>query len=237
MSTRKLNHPRQRVRVTPEMRAECIRLRQVERRSSPEIKMILGISTTTICEILKGMPLTREEMRARKAKTAAAMRVALVKRGHYQGGAEWTIQETNRLQRMWYFASRAEIVAAFPGRTWAAISRQGAMCGFRRSRYAASGAKNRADAIFQQLRQIREMRRVTVEEVADVTGYHKVYITRVELGVCRPSWFFVRAWLDALGCDIKVIEKERMGREQERRKNKFIGPEIIGALADQRERR
>lgn len=209
-----------RAKLTQEDKAEMVRLRVEERLSSLEIAAIMGSNTTTVCAIVKPFPLTADERRARRAVVAAKMRRALARAGNYQGGHAWTEADDEALRKMWPAKTRKQIEAAFPGRSWVAIGKRAGDKGIRRSRAASNtrkSGKNKPDSFFVTLREIREARGITRDELAEKMGIHRVMLAHYELGEARPGWLRVRDWLDALGYDIRTVpvataEKQRAGR-------------------------
>lgn len=198
-----------RARLSPVEKAEIVRLRVEDRLSSVEIAARMNSNATTVCDLVKPFPLTAKEMKARKAKTAKIMRQALPKIGPYVGGADWSDEQNKLLKRLWPTHSRQRVEAAFPDRTWAAISKQANLLSIRRPR-SANGTrkkKSQVDPFIRSLREIREARGITREELADKAGFHRIHFARIELGEARPSWFLLRAWLQALGYEIQAIPK------------------------------
>lgn len=194
-------------RISPEAKAECIRLRTEQRLGSPAIAKQIGISTTTVCAWLKDHPLTKGEMDERRKIGARAMHAALALRGDYVGGADWTESDDLILERLWPGHPKRRIVTMLPGRTWAAISKRAAERGIRRSRTADNRKYDDMDPLFRELREIREVRRVKQQELADKMGIHVVQLRKWERGEQMPRWRGIRDWLDALGCDLKVMER------------------------------
>jgi transcriptional regulator with XRE-family HTH domain len=123
--------------------------------------------------------------------------------GHYVGGHEWSADDDKRLADLWRAKSKERIIAAFPGRSWVAIGKRAADKGLRRSRSASARRKPKLDKFFATLREIREARGITREELASRAGFHRIHFARVELGDDNPSWAMVRARLGALGYDIQ----------------------------------
>lgn len=196
-------------RLDPLVKAECIRLRLEERLSSLEIQERIApvyLSLNTILGIVRPYPLTRDEMRARRSRTAKAMLARRRLNGDIIGGETWTAEEDAALQRLWPQSSWGTIQEAFPGRSEKAISRRASQLGVKRKRYANNQAA-RVDPIFRELRAIRESRQITREEMADKMGVHYAQIRNWELGLQRPLWLGLRDWLVTLECDLKIIEK------------------------------
>lgn len=192
-------------RLTSQDKAEIVRLRTEERLSSLEIAARMGSNTTTVCAIVKPFPLTAEEMKGRKAKIAKKMRQVLSDSGHYIGGGDWTEEEEKLLKNIWPVRSKARILAAFPGRSWAAISRRASQRQLRRSRAAASRSKRKAHKFFRSLRDIREARGITREELADKAGFHRIQLAKYELGEMFPRWAMLQAWLGALQYELCAV--------------------------------
>lgn len=190
-------------RLTDDEKAEVVRLRTDERLSSLEIAARLDSNTTTVCELVKPYPLDEDELRGRKAKVAAVMRANRAAAGKCVGGGEWTKWENQYLARAWHLRRKAAIVKALPGRSWAAIGKRAAEMGFKRSRSADSVTRKTTDPFFLALREVREARGMTREEVADKAGIHRMMLTRYERGEARPGWLMLRAWLGALQYDIQ----------------------------------
>lgn len=195
--------------LTPEKKREIVRLRVEDRLSSIEIAARMNSNTTTVCALVKPYPLSADEIRARKARTTVKMRKALIDGGSYIGGSDWSPAENARLAKLWPLRTRERLCAEFHPRSWEAISRQASKLGIRRSRTAnrTTKKKQEVDPFFQALRDIREARGITRDELADRAGFHRIHFARVELGTSKPSWFVVRAWLDALSFDIQPIPK------------------------------
>ena len=194
-------------RLDPELKDEIFRLRIEGRRSSVEIHKILGISNPGyICQLLADHPLTKEERKIRRQKNAKFVREGLKNRGNYIGGDEWTKEQNRLLKTLWPSRSRESIERNFPDRSWPAITKHAAELGVRRSRIAGNrGVK--ADKLLRSLREIREHRGISRNDLADRIGLAPTHLTRCELGECRPSFLTLRAWIDALDCDVMVIPK------------------------------
>lgn len=189
-------------------KAEVIRLRVEGRMTIPEIARLMGSNNTTVHELVKPFPLTKEEGAAWRARTATKMRAALQGTGNYIGGHEWSDGDHEKLQKMWTKSGREAIAAEFPGRSWAAIAKRATDYGFKRKRlvyHRFNGKRRRMDKFFLELREIRDARGMSRQEVADKAGIHRVMIAKYELGECLPSWTVFRAWIGALGYDLEPI--------------------------------
>jgi transcriptional regulator with XRE-family HTH domain len=204
-----VNGPRKRrERLSPEEKAEIVRLRIEERKSSLEIAKIMRSNTTTICAIIKPFPLTAEEMAPRKAVGFKTGRQTLARTRRYTGGTEWSAEEEHALQHFWPSYPKDRVLAALPGRTWATIAKRASDQGLRRSRTASFGSakRRRIDPIFKSLRLIREMRGILQSELAERIGVTKGSFLNLENGHARPTWLRMRDWLTALQCDIKILQ-------------------------------
>jgi len=157
-----------------------------------------------IYQAVKAHPLTDEELHISRAANLAIARKALAAQKTYVGGSDWTAEQSRRLRRMWSFDETKTIKAAFPNRTWGALTKQAEKLGIRR--FVRRRSTRRIDPLFLRLAEIRKHRRITQEELADRIGYHVVSLRRLETGEYSPSWFMLRAWLDGLECDLRVIE-------------------------------
>jgi transcriptional regulator with XRE-family HTH domain len=176
-------------------------------------------NTTTVCCILKPFPLTEGERKRRRAVSAATMRAKLQASGKYKGGEPWSGLHDALLKQLWAAASKERLLAAFPNRTWAAITKRAADQKIRRSRAATNKVRfaHKLDRFFADLRAIREARGITREELATKAGFHYIMFAKWERGECRPGWFNLRTWLDALEYDIAAVPKNPAERSKEGR--------------------
>lgn len=67
---------------------------------------------------------------------------------------------------------------------------------------------NRAYGIAQQLTELREKHSLTQVELAEKTGIPQSQISRIERGVVNPTASTVAALAEALGADVRLIERE-----------------------------
>lgn len=208
-----------RARLTAEEKAEILRLRIEDRLSIPEIARAMGSNNATVHEIVQPYPLTPEEQRTRRQKHVAIMRAGLQRRGNYIGGEAWTEQEDAAIRKVWPARSAAAVIAALPGRSWAAIGKHAAELGVRRSRAASNkrSSQRRIDKFFLSLREVREARGITREELAERMGIHLVMLAHYELGEARPGWLRIRDWLAALGYEIQLVPKDATERSRGKR--------------------
>ena len=124
------------------------------------------------------------------------------------GDSEWSERELRALSRMWPTQPKSMIYSVLKNRTPTAIERKAADLGVGRSRRIyQKRAPETIDAIFRSLRAIRESRKMTRPELAEILGCHPQTIAFIENGETRPSWLMFRAWLDALECDLRIIER------------------------------
>lgn len=200
-------------RLAPEVKDEIFRLRIEERLSCVEIAQRVGSTRASyVAQLLRGHPLTPEERHARKVAQAEDMRRKRADDGKIIGGDPWSKEEDAQIRKFFPGASQERVLAALPGRSWTSVHRRASHLKVRRDRATGLANKrkdrNKCDKVFQYLREVRLNRGMTQADVADRIGTHKVGVTKWEGGVIKPSFFMFRAWLDALDCDIEVIQKD-----------------------------
>lgn len=178
--------------VPPSVKTEILRLRVEQRLSGPEIKKVVGnVSYPTIYAIVNVSPLTEEEEgRWRRSSRRA-----------------WGKDEVRILERMYPIADKADIEAALPRRRWPSIVKRANTLNISRTRLATNKKRRWVDPLFIQMRAIRDGQRIIRQELADKIGVHPQMIAHYELGQTIPSWRAFRNWMEALGCDLKIIQK------------------------------
>lgn len=63
------------------------------------------------------------------------------------------------------------------------------------------------------LREIRESKGLTLEEVATMAGMSKAYLSQIELGKTSPTMRTLERLASALGADLAVVLTSRKGGE------------------------
>ena len=170
--------------LSAETKAEARRLRIEENKSTPWIAMTLGISNFSAYSILKDLGQWEGRRGGRRA---------------------WSAIEERALERLWPMASWAEILAALPLHNRSSITKHASDRGLRRSADTRRRIKKMPDPIFRTLREIRESRGISRNELAERIGMHPTHLSFCELGDNRPRWLLIRAWADALDCDNKIV--------------------------------
>lgn len=170
-------------RITNEQRAECIRLRQRENLSTPQIARRVGICNQSVYRTLQKYPWA--PVHPRRA---------------------WPDSDHERLRRLWPRASRQAILEAFAPRRWEAISKMASFLKIRRSASTRWTRKRSPHPICARLRQIREERDLTRPQLGAKMGYHRQQLTCWELGIqTGPSLRQLEDWCAALGMRLELV--------------------------------
>ena len=73
-------------------------------------------------------------------------------------------------------------------------------------------ARDKADPIIQELYVIRRMMGVTIAEVAERAGINPATISKAELGFQAPRLAVIRAYAEALGLTLALVDPEDTGK-------------------------
>ena len=176
--------------LTPTQKTEATRLRTEEKLTAPQIALRLGISNWAAYEYTKDHPLSAEDMRERRHNTTRS----------------WTKAELASLRRLWSTKDRLALERALPRRRWSSISKRASEIGLHRPRIITHKKVRVIDPLFIELRAIREANNIIREELSEHIGIHRQMLAHYELGQTIPRWANFRAWLEALGCEIKIIQ-------------------------------
>lgn len=69
-------------------------------------------------------------------------------------------------------------------------------------------ARDKADPIIRELHLCRRMAGITIAEVAERARLNPATISKAELGFQQPRLAVIRAYAEALGFDLALVERE-----------------------------
>ncbi len=118
----------------------------------------------------------------------------------------WTAEENARFRLLYPTASRAELLAAFSGRTGIAFKQKARKLGL--CRPPLPGRKSNV-VLVQQLQKERRRRRLTQPKLAERIGIHPSKISHYERGDWLPQMENFLAWVDALDFRLELVPKSR----------------------------
>lgn len=188
------------VPVPEATRTEALRLRLDEDLSTPDIAQRLGIKPSAAYHILKGRP-----RRFRPYVCAT--------------GLPWTPELTGHLRRLYPTSTHAEILAAFPGRSWDTIERKANTLGIHRDPDARIQVHHPVHPLVARLRAARHAQDLTTSQLARAARLDRQMITGTELGHRSASLPQLAAWAAALGFELTLTPRESIDNRPERALN------------------
>lgn len=177
--------------LTDEQKQEAIRLRTEKRLIAPEIAVALSISNWAAYHYTQDYPLSPAERLARRRNAPHC----------------WSKTELRKLRELWPTKDKDAILRALPRRKWPNIVKRASEIGIHRPRIITNKKHRHVDPIFIELRALRQAQRLTREELAEIIGVHRQMVSHYELGTTLPRWANFRAWIEALGYDIKLTPR------------------------------
>lgn len=183
--------------LTADQRAECIRLRVEERLSTNAIALRMRLRTARVRAVLAEYPISRLEIRQRRVWAAV--------RTHEKRA--WPQSEVARLGEIYATATKAQLLAEFPGRTIQSIRKRANLEGWR-CEHGGRFAERIVDPTFARLRAIRLARRISLLDLAARIGVNVGTLGSWEMGRGTPSWRLLKAWLGVLGVRLEAIERQ-----------------------------
>jgi DNA-binding XRE family transcriptional regulator len=167
------------------MKAEMIRLRCAERLSAPQVAKRVGVCHHTAYKYLA---------KFKNAPTDATPKGGL--------RATWTNNEIAALRKLWPTASRADIEAAIPNRSFETVGKMATKLKIRRPSQARRENKRHVHPLIVQLHHARIAQNMTIKELARRAGHHPVETHEWEMGKKTPKLLTFIDCANALGFDV-----------------------------------
>lgn len=105
---------------------------------------------------------------------------------------------------MWPKYAKEEILKAFPGRSWFAISNEARRLGVRRARKFIKASHPTRDDLMASLRHLRETRNLAAYQLGTMIAINPKLIARYERGVGYPRLPVLARWCAALSVELTV---------------------------------
>jgi hypothetical protein len=184
--------------VDPALAAEALRLRIEDDLSAETIAARLSLKVGVTYKLLRGHP--------RRVRPSSTAHLNL-----------WTEAEFATLRRLWPAASRAEIVAALPGRTWETLQLHASILGVRRHPSVNYAPLPDLDPLLRELRAARLDRGLSPAALTDAVppgpkgarsrAFNAAMVTGAETGHRGVSLPQLRRWAAALGYDLALVPR------------------------------